>query len=368
MNKKSINLLVSLALTNLSAAPLYANPQTSSQQSSNSSVSLASMEMADELAFKLLIYASIVEQQAGSLAEVDEDVRQNYETIRGYFLGAVPTSSAVGLAVFLGKSSLEEMKSVLAPITFLAKQMVRSSTYSSEKSSQLLQALYVDRSLEHSYNLAKFSFENIIYPVAQMFGFLINKATLISSGTSSVGTIAGTSIFLLSNSTEEALSIEAVNKLLGQDKAVQKKVDDFIEDMSAIFELSPSDKEALKIALMDKILTQALENEFSSNQEDYDIDILKLMLDQNIIPKESYMIVKNLNSLFETLEKRTSKVSELDQKVLATKVNQISLLSAILFKTLEEKRINDPKTEEQITYLLGSVQAKLSLMGMISKD
>lgn len=362
--KKAISFTLALGLVNSVVLPAYAvTPAaaiTKSTETEKTAAMKANLTATQQMAIKLLVANTMVAKKIGRVAAIDESVQRNYGRIRGMFLGSVPASSVAGLAGYLGKESAKTFQSVFQPITELVKALANISYKSAKVGWEVFEFIGLDIVSEKSGKSIEWVFSNIVKPVLEIS---ITKGTAISSGSLTATAVAGTSSFLLFNPTaEDAMQMEAIRKILGYDKSLEKNVNLMVEQISGIFDLNASDKAKLQLAIINEALVQVAKNNFSQDSNLYKIDIVEILKAQKIISVETAEAVNSLRSAYDRMTS-SQRTTVSDVEVIKANLQSVLALHAMLATSVESDAIADEQMREEMSRLLGSIAGRLSLVG-----
>ncbi|WP_413584931.1 hypothetical protein [Bdellovibrio sp. HCB274] len=365
--KKAVSVMTAVTLL----APAFASARTPKEDASASGSTAVQKSNSSEVALdqstatllSLIIATTKVESSAGKLVAVDAAVAKKYTYLRTAYLGTVPTSSVTIGAGYLGVESVKKVEFVLVPLTMVLRAIQHMGKLSIEGLDRFSIATGLDKVLEQSVessgNSMRLTWEHLIQPVVQL---LINKHTMLSSGTSSASASAAGSFFFMMNDSKEAMSLSQVRSVLGQDKVVRSRIDAEVRGLSEIYNLSTDQQAQLKIAIYDDIIRQAVANKFSDDSSLYNLDVIKLMADKNIVDRNATTAALKVRNLVKGLS--SSEQVDANTKELAIQNTEMALqLAALLESQLTSNNVRDPQVRAEIERMLGSVSSKLALIG-----
>lgn len=362
--KKTVYLMTATSLVAPAFASASEGIETPSQaQVVESAASVAALNDSTKAVMSLIIATSKIQKSTGRLVAVDPAVAQKYTYLRTSFLGGVPTSSVTLGAVYLGKESVEQVEFVLKPLTLLLRGIQKVAVISSQGSEQFLRWTGLDnvliQSSTKSADSLKFTYNHLIEPVLRA---VITKNTALSSGSISASASATGSIFFIMNDTKDAMTYAQVRSILGQDRVIRSRIDQEVRGLSEIYNLSADQQNNLKVALFDEILRQAIANNFSEDSSLYNLDIIKIMLDKNIIDSSTAQAVAEVRSAVSSLTQATTN-DESTRELTIQNVDLALQLAALLESQLAKNNVKDAASKAEIERMLGSVAAKLSIIG-----
>ncbi|MEK2687945.1 hypothetical protein [Bdellovibrio sp. GT3] len=366
-SKKAVSVLTAMTLV----APAFASARSPMEDASitgsvavkKSTASEIALDQSTATLLSLIIATTKVESSAGKLVAVDAAVAKKYTYLRTAYLGGVPTSSVTIGAGYLGVESVKKVEFVLVPLTMVLRSIQTMGKLSIEGLDKFSIATGLDKVLEQSVESSgksmEFTYERIIEPVIKL---LINKHTMLSSGTSSASASAAGSFFFMMNDSKEAMSMSQVRSILGQDKVIRSRIDAEVRGLSEIFSLNADQQSQLKIAIYDDIIRQAVANKFSEDSSLYNLDVIKLMADKNIVDRNATTAALKVRNLIKGLT--SSEQVDANTKELAIQNTEMALqLAALLESQLTSNNVRDPQVRTEIERMLGSVSAKLALIG-----
>ncbi|MEO0337380.1 MAG: hypothetical protein AAF202_13375, partial [Pseudomonadota bacterium] len=290
-----------------------------------------------------------------------------YNTTRSWFVGSIPLSLAGGLATYMAQSSLQEFESVLAPITALVKALGQVVTASLEALEVSSEKIGLDILLRYVGEGIDWSSQNILMPFIRLFA---NQAVLISSGASGMSAVGYTSYVLVTKDAQEVMSISKVNQLFGHDEEIRQSIDALVEDLARLVSIDPEKQAKLKNLIGDEVIRQAQENDYSTKESDYDIDVVKIMTDNNIVDPGVALVLANAEKLYEISSQSPSAAAQspVTMDLLVQNVDKVAALSVVLQKAIESGEIKNKDLEQDILALVGSVESKLKLAGYMLEE
>lgn len=359
--KKTVLPVLAATLASQPLMPAFAsNSASTTTQTSMSSETrgeLAALTDAQRLNLNLLIATVIVDQKMGALVAVDEAVAKKYQMLKAAYLGSVPTSSVGGAALALGQTSSARVEFLIAPLTALLRASGRGLVYSGRQIDAFSRVTGLDVVINKSVDVSARSVENVIVPILKIF---VTKNTMLSSATGSASSVFAGSVFFLMNDSKEAMNWETARQVLGQNDVVRLRIDSIVNDMSSIFDLDSSAQAALKIAIYDEAMKQAVANKFSDDKSKYSLDIVDIMKSKKIITSSMAAAVETLRSLTSGIKVTAAATN---RAAIAENVEMSLNLAAVLESQLNSGRVQDPRLRAELERMLGSIVAKLSLIG-----
>lgn len=361
--KATVGLLTATTLV----APVFATAtQTTAEgqrQVSTTKAADLALEQSTATLLSLIIATTKVEQSAGKLVAVDAEVAKKYTYLRTAYLGGVPTSGVTLGAGILGVESVKKVEFVLKPLTLLLRSVQTMGKLSIEgvEKFSIMTGLdkVIEASVDSSAKSAEVTYEKLIEPIVRL---LVNKHTMLSSGTSSLSASAGGSIFFMMNDSKEAMTVSQVRNVLGQDKVIRSRIDAEVKGLSDIYNLSADQQSQLKVAIYDDIIRQAVENNFSEDSSQYKLDVVKLMADKKIVDSATAAAVLKIRSLVQQLTAVT--VNDANTREVTVQNTEMALqLAALLESQLTSNNVKDQAVRAEIERMLGSVAAKLAVIG-----
>lgn len=325
---------------------------------------LAATVDTQKLALQVLIAATILDSKGYEFVAVNDEIIKKYGTYKASFLGAVPTSIAGSAAIYTTGEFLKTVESVLAPITALLRGIYSVLQVSSTHLETVLTFLKVDKALELSVDSSKQTYTLLIEPVIKL---LITKNTAISSASSAAVGTAGTSSFLLMNDAKEAMTTAQVRSLLGQDDLIKSRINQAADSTADIFNLSSQEKDVLKIAIYDNILEQAIKNKFSSDASLYKLDVLEILVSKNLISVATADAAKKLRGIANG-DIVSEKSQEEVRTLLLQNLDATLALAAVIEQQLNSGKVTDKVLAAELQRMLGSLTAKLALIGFNLKQ
>ncbi|WP_413575380.1 hypothetical protein ACLVWU_13745 [Bdellovibrio sp. HCB290] len=366
-SKKAVSVLTAATLV----APAFASARSPMEDATTTGSAAVQKSTASEIALdqstatllSLIIATTKVERSAGKIVAVDPAVHKKYTYLRTAYLGGVPTSSVTIGATYLGVESVKKVEFVLKPLTLVLRAIQTMGKLSVEGIERFSIATGLDKVLEQSFDSSgksvEYTYERVIRPVLQV---LINKHTTLSSMTSSASASAAGSFFFMMNDSKEAMSVSQVRNILGQDQVIRTRIDAEVRGLSEIFNLNADQQSQLKIAIYDDIIRQAVANKFSEDSSLYNLDVIKLMADKNIVDRHATSAALEVRALIGKLT--SSEQVDANTKELALQNADMALqLAALLESQLTTNNVKDPAIRADIERMLGSVSSKLALIG-----
>ncbi len=321
---------------------------------------VAGLKGAQDLNLNLLIAATMVEQKFGGLIPVSEQIANRYNKMKSSYLGTVPTIIAGSAATFLGNESSKRVEFLLKPLTALLRASGRAITFSGEQVEIFSRSTGLDKVLEKSSNVATWSVEEIIIPIAKLF---LRGNLKIASGAVSASAVFAGSVTFMTNNSNEIMTWASARSLLGQDKAMNNRVDALVHDMSTIFNLTPSDAAKLKLAIYDEALRQAISHKFSEDPSKYSLDVIEVMSSQKLITADAAKAIGKLREV--TTSMSASQDTAATIAIIRDNVDSAIDLAALLAQQLATNTAlkSDKQLVKELERMLGSLVAKLSLIG-----
>ncbi|HWU44240.1 MAG TPA: hypothetical protein VN132_12405, partial [Bdellovibrio sp.] len=254
------------------------------------------------------------------------------------------------------------------PLTYVLRAVQYMGKVSVEGVQKFSEVTGLDQLLSKSFDQSgkslEYTYDHLIEPALKLF---ITKNTTIFSGSVSATAVTGGSVFLMMNDAKEAMSVSAVRSLLGQDQVIRTRIDSAVSDISDIYNLNANQQSQLKEAIYDDIIRQAIENDFSENMSKYHLDIVKIMAEKHIVDSNAVAAIQNIRKAVSQL---TASASSSDTaRSLAIANTDLALqLAALLESQLNNNKLQSPTARAEIERMLGSVSAKLALVGFNLKQ
>lgn len=354
---------LALALASQTVTPLLhpsiANAEPASAQASRSDrQELAALSETQKLALQMLIVSALVEKKAGELVQVDEKVAAKYNNMKIAYLGSVPATAVGGSAYYLGQESSKNVEFLIVPLTALVRASGRVLDASSNGIEKFLKVTGLDYVLRQSSNASEKSVDAVIKPILEV---LVTKNTMLFSGASSTSSIFAGSVMFMMNNEREAMTWDQVRHLLGHDEIIRKRIDGTVSTVAAVFNLDPSQQAVLKQAIYDEVLRQAVANKFSTDLSKYSLDVVALMKQKQIISADIAEAVQKLRVLAGGLSNTES--NEATRKLIEENLDSVLNLAAVLESQINAGKITDARDRAEVERMLGSLSAKLMLIG-----
>jgi hypothetical protein len=318
MIKKQINFMI-LAATFLSSSAAFAGAETKALATKNPTNVVpaapkapenkivdrveASLPAAQSEAIRILLLASILAQKDyfPGVIEVPEHVREKYELFRSAFTGgALITGSVGGGFGYVTYQSIKHTEFTKDSLNRLW-QMLKPAAESSRRgwnlfwNNKIVNAVgkSVGKSSERSYE-----------SIRPMLKLVFRKGTAYSVGSSVLGGSLAMSVYLARHNAREAMRSEMARSLLGYDREFDRKLDSLIERTALVYTVEPFQKALLKNGLRRELMDLAIRNDFRTeddkgNPYEYKVDVVKIMLEQNIIDPEVAEVAERLSKLAE---------------------------------------------------------------------
>jgi hypothetical protein len=357
-----VKTMLAVALATQAVAPAaWANGDEKAKQAVSQSSRRAALALSDsqKLALNLMIAATMLDQQGVSIARVDESINKKYMYIKQNSIDMSLTGVGVSVAGGATYYSSKQIDSVLNVVTVALRACANGIKFSSEVTADVLKAIGVVWAMEKSVKGSEFAYEHlgVKYVLEWSSKKGVREFLLATTALSS----AGTSVMYLTHNTNQALSYTAIRKMLGQEEEMRKRVDGTVETLSSIFNLSAAGQDKLKLAIYDEVLKQAVANKFSDDASKYSLDVIDLMLKNQLIDKQTADAVVRLRGIAAEITP-SSNMGDIKSATLEN-VDMALALAALLDQQIQSQTIRDAKTLRNIQTLLGSVHAKLSLIG-----
>lgn len=343
-------------------APFFGNvafaqvPQRAAVTNSREALALSD---AQKLAIELMIAATILDQQGVSIAAVDESIKRKYMYIKTNSIDLSLTGVATSFAGATTYWSSQKVESVSELVTAMLRASAEVLKYSSNASEKVFNSLGITWLLERSVDSSTWAYNNLGIKHVLEWSSRKGIREFMAAGTALSS--AGISIMYLTNDTNEAVSYATIRNMLGQDEQMRRRVDSTVETLSSIFNLQASGKDKLKLALYDEVLKQAIKNKFSEDASKYNIDLIDLMLKNQLIDRETADAVLKIRQIAKEITPSTNVV---EMKAATLEAVDMSLaLAAMLEQQIHSQKVKDAKTLKHLQTLLGSITAKLTLIG-----
>ncbi len=263
----------------------------------------ATLSEAQQTAAKLLLYSIIFSEEAGDLVEIPrEGPRTGYN-------GSVKTTALApvtlvigGVTIFMSAQSFEAVKIALPFIKVLIKASAEAMKASGDMIEASAKAIKLDWSSEQSGKSFDFAWKNFIRPTLDlMYKFGVHY---------SAGSAAGTSLLFSSgyssfNNSEDILTHEMARSLLGYNKALNTSLEAKLKELGGLYDIPAEKLPILKRSMRDALVAEAERNQFRRDAK-YDLDLVKLMGEKEIISKPEYEASQAMGELVRRMSEYSS--------------------------------------------------------------
>jgi hypothetical protein len=252
----------------------------------------ASLPSAQTEAIRVLLLASILatKDYFPDVVRVPDEIREKYEVFRSTMTGGGPVVGGLGVAlVKVSYKSLKEAEFTEAALNRLLA-VLRPSAESAKNSwarfwnMKFMTALgrVSSKSFDSSYQR--------LQPVINLV-FKRGKGSGYALGASAISGALYGSIYLARHNSREIMGNEMARSILGYDEAFDQKLNAVVSKTAAVYSLEPFKQALLRNGIRRELMDLALRNDFRIEDEQgnpiqYSIDIIKIMLEQNLIDLE----------------------------------------------------------------------------------
>lgn len=295
----------------------------------------ASVNLAQQEALNLLVYTSLLSNEVGAISEIPAEIKTRYETAAKAFF-ASPSIIGAGLGTaYLAKQSLNELVSIVEPITALFRLMAQYATVSIDFSSEVIERIIPEWIFKSSSQSA----EAVVDLMKVLLRPLFTKGVGVSVGSSAVAGSLYSSVFITINTSEEAMTYETLRSLVGYDKELGHKIDVITAQLGQVFALTPEKESRFKEDLMNAIITEGIRTDFNTKEMKVDtFEVLKSQLSESEVN-----VVTMLKSVYTATE---NKSSHAEIQGLERDVTTLLAISAVLETILETKNLTRKQRSE----------------------
>jgi len=349
MLKKQMNVaLAVLAVTNIAFGA------GNNEERAEYALRLAQME-----AVKLLVFTSNLKSQIPDIAQVNGNVEARYNKIRLAYFGSVPASSVGAGALYLGGETSKQLESLFKPfeVALRASNRVLKATWTGIE--RVSVALGIDKALDFVFTKSS---ESVNASVTMMKS-LVFQGSKESLGFSSMAGLLTSSIYLGTHSADEVVSTSVGRNLLGYDRAVLQALNANMVTLAEAFGLNQSQMEKFKVALVNQIANAAIDNGFSNDSSNYNIDVLDLLVGHNLASQYAAELVRTMSEAYKVASTSGALNNTSDQEKLVANIEFLAMMTAYLQEISASGVIKDQRVNNEIDRVIGSVSAKIKLIG-----
>lgn len=374
--KKQISLTIAGTMLLTSASSFSKNHLTPTHRTNNPQRNVAAARDTDAraslaiseseaLAFQYIMASAIAAEQGAALVKVDQNIRDKYDRIAKSFGYSVPmTAVGGGLSLYFGPQAVKTSAEFAGPLLQWVKPALQMSwdglKFSGRQIDAVWRLLKLDKMAEFSSDQIESSYKVFVQPILRL---LVNKNTSILSGASASSGLLYASIKFTSNNSSEAMTWDMMRSVLGQDDAIHARIQKLVESLAPFLGLEQSAKAALEIAVYDEILKQAVDNNFTDDESKYNLDLVKVMTDNNLIDKPTASALLKLRDLAATLDYKSAN-SLTTKSIIQSNVQNAITMAAVLESNLTTQKITDAKLAASMQRQLGLLNSQLALINM----
>lgn len=348
------------------AQPSFAEPELdAATQQLIEQLAGTALSDTDRQAAQLVIYSTILSQEAGELVEIPVEVRAKYNSVAKTIGMSIPIGGAGFGFLYFFNRSLNKLEFIYAPLTILVRWLGVQFRAALDTSGRISTAIFDNgfarRIQRLSFDSLEYTYDWIIMPIAHAIS---RKGSSYVAGTAVFGGSIYSSYKIVTNEVEEILDSNKARSLLGYNKALEAKLEAQVDELSQVYAIADTNKNKAKEALKDALIEQGIKNEFRDDVE-YQIDVIDALQNKGLISDE----VALSGRLLETVAKQALKhdVTKTDLERLKSSTAIVLALSAQIESLLLSGKLSE-ESEMLARQLLANskntitkLNAKLSL-------
>jgi hypothetical protein len=317
----------------------------------------SSLPTAQDEAIRVLLLASILAQKDyfPSVVRVPDAIREKYEVFRSTMTGGGPVVAGLSYyGVKMGYKALEKAEFTEPALNRIFKGLKWSADIGKNSWERVLHwkiATALGRSVSKS---SKAAYQRLT-PVFKIF---FKKGSQYSLGAVSISGALWGIAYLARHNSREIMTSATARELLGYDAEFERKLNAVISHTAAVYSLEPFKQALLRNGIKRELMEQAVQKKFKTEDADgnpieYAIDVVKVMLDNNLIDLEVAEAAERLRSVVDQAwgpnSTRTT-LEALDGSL--TVIAQVTALLESIVKTEEMP----PEIEMQIRQRVANAQ------------